>query len=145
MTLELTLFLLRLLSAVVLLAFFGLIGWFVYRDTAVTIQSLAAGARSLGHLVVVANEKESPAIGTRFPLLPVTGIGRASGNTIVLDDDYVSSRHSLIARRGDLWQLEDLGSRNGTLLNGIVLTETAVISPGDLITIGNVQLKLEIQ
>ena len=142
---EVILFLLRLLSAAVLLAFFGLIGWLIYRDIQVMTDSLAARERKLGHLVVVANEAETPAVGTRYPLLPVTGIGRASSNTVVLDDDYVSSQHSLITRRGGLWQLEDLGSRNGTLLNGVALTETAVITPGDLITIGNIQLKLEIE
>jgi hypothetical protein len=37
-----------------------------------------------------------------------------------------------------------LGSRNGTLLNGMPLTETAVVSSGDMITIGTVQLKVEL-
>ncbi len=141
---ELILFSLRLLGAAVLLAFFGLIGWYVYRDMGVTMAVLAARERPSGHLLVIANETDAPAVGTRFPLLPVTGIGRASSNSIVLDNDYVSGQHSLITRRGDLWQLEDLGSRNGTVLNGVVLTETAVITPGDVITIGNIQLKLEV-
>ncbi len=142
---ELLLFILRLLGAAVLLAFFGLIGWFIYRDMAVTMESLAAQARPFGHLAVVVNETENPAVGTRYPLLPVTGIGRASTNTIILDDGYVSGQHCLIARRGELWQVEDLGSRNGTLLNGVALAETAVIAPGDVLTVGNIQLKLEIE
>nr|MBP6804905.1 FHA domain-containing protein [Chloroflexota bacterium] len=40
--------------------------------------------------------------------------------------------------------LEDLGSRNGTLLNGAPLVETAVISAGDVITIGGTDLKVEL-
>ena len=64
---------------------------------------------------------------------------------IMLDDGYVSGQHSLITRRGELWLAEDLASRNGTLLNGVALTETAVIAPGDMITIGNIKLKLELE
>jgi len=145
MTPELSLLILRLLGAAVLLAFFGLIGWFIYRDMQATMESLAAQARPFGHLVVVVSETENPAVGTRYPLLPITGIGRSSTNTIILDDGYVSGQHCLITRRGELWQAEDLGSRNGTLLNGVALTETAVIAPGDVITVGNIQLKLELE
>ena len=74
----------------------------------------------------------------------MTSIGRSSNNVIVLDDGYTSGQHSLITRRGKLWWLEDLASRNGTLLNDAVLTETAVLSTGDVITIGNIKLKLEL-
>jgi hypothetical protein len=142
---ELVLFLLRLLSAAVLLAFFGLIGWLIYRDMRLMADAMTAQERPFGHLVVVANEVETPAIGTRYPLLPITGIGRTATNTIILDDGYISGQHALITRRGDMWHLEDLGSRNGTLLNGVALAETAVITPGDVITIGNIQLKLELE
>ncbi len=143
MTPELILFLLRLLGAAVLLGFFGLIGWFIYQDMQTTAAFLTVHDQPQGYLVVVANSAEQPAVGTRFPLLPVTSIGRASSNNIVLDDDYVSNRHTLLTRRGKLWQLADLGSRNGTLLNDVALTETAVVSAGDMITVGNIQLKIE--
>ena len=140
---ELILFLLRLLGAAVLLGFFGLIGWFIYQDMRATAVFLATQNQPHGQLVVVANPAEEPAVGTRFPLLPVTSIGRASSNNIVLDDGYVSNRHTLLTRRGALWQLEDLGSRNGTLLNEVALMETAVVSPGDVITVGKIKLKIE--
>ena len=103
-----------------------------------------AQSQPLGRLIVVGNQVETPAIGTRYPLLPVTSIGRTSSNVIVLDDGYISGQHSLITRRGEFWWLEDLASRNGTLLNDVPLTETAVLSPGDIITIGNIKLKLEL-
>lgn len=145
MTPVITLLLLRLAGAVVLLAFFGLIGWYIYQDVRLTSATLAAQSRPLGRLIVVANQVETPAVGTRYPLLPVTSIGRASSNVIVLDDGYISGQHSLITRRGTFWWLEDLASRNGTLLNEAPLTETAVLSPGDMITIGNIKLKLELE
>ena len=74
----------------------------------------------------------------------MTGIGRAQGNTIVIDDGYVSSEHVLITHRGKQWWIEDLGSRNGTLLNDLPLTETTVVSGGDIITVGGSQLRIEL-
>ena len=141
---EIVLLLLRLASAAVLLAFFGFIGWAIYQDVRLTSAALAAQSQPLGRLIVVENQAGTPAVGTRYPLLPVTSIGRSSSNVIVLDDGYSSGKHSLITRRGELWWLEDLASRNGTLLNDAPLTETAVLSTGDMITIGNINLKLEL-
>ena len=141
---EIVLLLLRLAGAAVLLAFFGFIGWAIYQDVRLTSAALAAQSQPLGRLIVVENQAGTPAVGTRYPLLPVTSIGRSSSNVIVLDDGYSSGKHSLITRRGELWWLEDLASRNGTLLNDAPLTETAVLSTGDMITIGNIKLKLEL-
>jgi pSer/pThr/pTyr-binding forkhead associated (FHA) protein len=45
--------------------------------------------------------------------------------------------------RGQQWWLEDLNSRNGTLLNDVPLHEATVVSPGDIITIGSTHLKIE--
>ena len=50
----------------------------------------------------------------------------------------------MLSWRSGQWWLEDLGSRNGTMLNDIPLTESAVISGGDIISIGGTQLKLEV-
>ncbi|MEJ2750037.1 MAG: FHA domain-containing protein, partial [Anaerolineae bacterium] len=115
------------------------------QDVRLASAALAAQSQPLGRLIVVENRAGSPAVGTRYPLLPVTSIGRSSSNVIVLDDGYTSGQHSLIMRRGELWWLEDLGSRNGTLLNDAPLVETAVLSTGDIITIGNIKLKLELE
>jgi serine phosphatase RsbU (regulator of sigma subunit) len=45
-------------------------------------------------------------------------VGRATSCDLVLADRYLSRQHARIVRRGDTWAIEDLGSRNGTLLNG---------------------------
>lgn len=139
---ELLLFL-RLLSALLLLAFVGAIGWLIYQDMRLTAVSLANQQKQRGQLRVIASNDKGPTVGALFPLLPVTSIGRATSSTIVLDDGYVSAEHTLITQRGQQWWVEDLGSRNGTLLNRVMLEETAVISPGDIITIGDTQLKVE--
>ncbi|MFN2121861.1 MAG: FHA domain-containing protein [Candidatus Promineifilaceae bacterium] len=139
----LILLLLRLLSAVLLLAFLGVIAWLVYQDLRRTSDVAVAGTRVKGHLRVVASESASAGVGSIFPLLPVTGIGRADHNTIVLEDAFVSGEHALLSWRENQWWLEDLHSRNGTLLNELTITDATVVSPDDVITIGNVQLKIE--
>ena len=142
MTPTLILFLLRLAGAIFLLAFVGAVGWFIYQDMQLTAKSLAQVGQVRGQLVVAVSESGEPEVGVTYPLLIVTHIGRSQNNTIVLDDGYTSSRHAMITWRGQQWWLEDLGSRNGTLLNGVELEETAVVSSGDLITIGTVQFEL---
>ncbi len=140
---SLILFILRLLSAVVLLGFLGLVIWYIYQDLQVTMDALSVQGQQKGRLRVIANESSAPAIGSIFALRPVTSIGRASNNTIVLEDSYTSSEHALITRRGDVWWVEDLGSRNGMLLNDLPLEEATVVSTGDVITIGAAKLKIE--
>lgn len=144
MSFTLTLFLLRLLGALLLLSFVGAVGWFMYQDMQLTAKSIAHVGQVRGRLSVVVSESGSPAIGTSYPLLVVTHIGRAQNNAVVLDDGFTSNQHALITWRGQQWWLEDLGSRNGTLLNGVSLEETAVVANGDLITIGTVQFELEL-
>lgn len=143
MTPELTLFLLRVFSAVLLLSFLSLVIWFLYQDIRVGRVSMSSRTTGLGRLRVIANPGDYPASGDTFELSPISTIGRDGRNTIVLDDGYISGEHALISWRDSKWWLEDLGSRNGTYLNDIPLQEAAVISTGDIVKIGNIQLKLE--
>src|SRR5213596_1135400 len=53
-------------------------------------------------------------------------IGRAPDNTIVIGDPSVSSRHAQLQRVGETYRLKDLGSTNGTRVNGIPTTEAAL-------------------
>lgn len=137
------LLLLRFLSAAALLGFLVLLAWLVYQDLQRTAKFATEDLRVQGHLRVIASDSPTAALGTIFPLIPATKIGRAQYNTIVLEDAFVSAEHALLARREGQWWLEDLNSRNGTLLNDLPLEEAAVVSAGDIITIGSVQLKIE--
>jgi pSer/pThr/pTyr-binding forkhead associated (FHA) protein len=56
----------------------------------------------------------------------VVTIGRGPDNTIVISDASVSSHHAQLQRVGKNYQLKDLGSTNGTLVNGIRVTETTL-------------------
>lgn len=82
----------------------------------------------------------------RYPLTQsVSKIGRDKANTISLQNDsYVSRHHAwVLFIKGSYW-VEDLGSTNGTLLNGEVLSERKQIFPGDRIKLGRTELVFEL-
>ena len=68
-------------------------------------------------------------------------IGRSSACQIVLGDDTVSRRHAELRYDDGRWMLRDLGSSNGTYVNGRFVTE-AEIQPGDVIHLGGRRLRL---
>jgi len=70
------------------------------------------------------------------------GIGRDPANAIPLADKQASSRHARIVRDGAGWRIEDLGSRNGTFVNGAKVT-SVLLKHGDEIRIGTTELILE--
>lgn len=73
-----------------------------------------------------------------IPLVEINLLGRAADNTIRVDDATVSAHHARIAYRSGQWILEDLGSRNGTRVNGIALEGPTVITYGDDLQFGEV-------
>lgn len=81
-----------------------------------------------------------PNKGARFLLEPeLTQIGRATTNEIFLDDVTVSRKHAEIRKSGKTYLLKDLGSLNGTYLNGeIVAAKT--LSDGDELQIGKFRM-----
>lgn len=82
----------------------------------------------------------------RYPLTQsVSKIGRDKANTISLQNDsYVSRHHAwVLFIKGSYW-VEDLGSTNGTLLNGDVLSERKQIFPDDRIKLGRTELVFEL-
>lgn len=74
----------------------------------------------------------------------VITIGRAPDNLIHLEDSSVSSRHAQISVSGDVYELRDLDSTNGTRVNGTSVT-TATLQAGDRIKFGKVEACFECQ
>lgn len=96
-----------------------------------------------GKIVVV----KSPALaeGEEWELnaSPLT-FGRSSQNDVELKlDEYASSTHARLEPRRDGVWLEDVGSTNGTYLNGIRLTRAKRLAAGDLVRIGETELRYE--
>ncbi|NYI71230.1 hypothetical protein GGQ54_001790 [Naumannella cuiyingiana] len=74
----------------------------------------------------------------------VVRIGRSSDCQLILDDDYVSTRHGQVTVRPDgIIVAEDLGSTNGTYVNGQRITQPTQLTPADTLRIGRTQLKLD--
>ncbi|MDF2258703.1 FHA domain-containing protein [Streptantibioticus ferralitis] len=73
-----------------------------------------------------------------FPLR----IGRDHASGLRIGDDSVSRIHAELRREGDVWVLRDLGSMNGTWINGQRLTGAATVRPGDLVTFGRIGFRL---
>lgn len=79
-----------------------------------------------------------------FPLAPgATTVGRAPENDLVLDTDGVSRRHLRVTWDGAVCVVEDLGSKNGTLVNGRSGEGAREVAPGDLIAIPGWKLRFE--
>lgn len=81
--------------------------------------------------------------GTSVPLgRSAIVVGRAQSCSLVLDDDYASSRHARLFPTGDAWFVEDLGSTNGTFVNGQRISEPTQLALGQVIQIGQSTMEL---
>ncbi|HEV8602517.1 MAG TPA: FHA domain-containing protein [Gaiellaceae bacterium] len=111
-------------------------------------QAAAAGLRpqpspSMGRLFV----RQSPAIdeNTEFELDSAgISIGRGGQNDVRLDaDEFASASHARVEPRRDGVWIEDVGSTNGTYVNGIRLSRPRKLDPGDLVRVGETELRFE--
>lgn len=78
-----------------------------------------------------------------FSLDAVTTLGRDLGSSVVVDDPYASANHAVLTFRGQAWYVEDLGSTNGTFVNGTPVAGLVALGYGDEIQVGEVRLRLE--
>ena len=65
-----------------------------------------------------------------------------SENDIVIVDPFISAQHAAFFLRDGSWWVSDLGSTNGTLLNGQVIATEEPIIPGDIVQLGGIQLRV---
>ena len=102
----------------------------------------AKGRRGTPARLVTLEPKERR--GTAFALGATVTIGREADNTIVITDDaYISSHHATISMADGLVVVDDLGSRNGTYLNGAKLTQRHTVHAGDRIQVGYTVLEAQ--
>jgi hypothetical protein len=73
-----------------------------------------------------------------------SSIGRVAGNAVVLPDSSVSSKHARVSRSAEGFTLEDLGSRNGTFVNGERVSEKRPLADGDVVRFGKVLLTFNV-
>lgn len=97
----------------------------------------SARPKSEAKLVCIAGPSE----GQEFTLSGAEAvIGRASENAVSIPDTSVSRRHVLLRRSVSGWAVSDMGSGNGTLVNGEAITDETPLRSGDVITLGETEL-----
>ena len=129
------------------LIFLALLYAFLYFVVRALVRDLRSAAREptteLGRLVVLASPSGEPPAGSTFGLDAITSLGRDVNNSIVLEDEFVSANHAALTYRGRAWYVEDLGSTNGTFVNGGQVDGLAPVAFGDEVQIGQIRLRLE--
>ncbi len=75
--------------------------------------------------------------------VPIVNIGRADYCDMMIPDDSVSSQHAKLTRREGVWVLADLGSTNGTMVDGEKIEGDIPLAPGAFVRFGDVQLIFE--
>ncbi len=80
-------------------------------------------------------------VGTLHALASEMTIGRAPGCTVVVDDTFVSQLHARVFEADGGFHVEDLGSTNGTLVNGEQISGPRPLRGGDRIHVGSVVLE----
>ena len=97
-------------------------------------------AKAMPHQLRVSKGKQE---GLTLPLGDGIKIGRAADCQLVLDDDYVSTRHAQIVRTDDGYMVEDLGSTNGTYVNNERVTSATPFTTADTLRIGRTLMVVE--
>jgi hypothetical protein len=112
-------------------------------------QAVAAGlvpkpaAVEHGRLIVIASPALLEGDVVVLDAQPLT-VGRGGNNDVPLaGDEYASSRHARFEPRRDGVYVEDIGSTNGTFVNGIRLTRDRRLAPGDVVRVGETDLRFE--
>ncbi|MDO4928101.1 MAG: FHA domain-containing protein [Corynebacterium sp.] len=87
---------------------------------------------------------EGPLTGSRMDLgdLQEITMGRASTCNFVVGDDFASSRHARLFKRGNEWYVEDLDSRNGTYVNGYRIDQPERVTTASDIKVGRTTIRL---
>jgi pSer/pThr/pTyr-binding forkhead associated (FHA) protein len=109
------------------------------RGSRASTATAPAGPRGPTQIIVTEGGLQGTRIGlTGAPVL----IGRANDSTLVLTDDYASTRHARISLQDGMWVVEDLGSTNGTYLGQRKLDGPVQMEIGVPLRIGKTVLEL---
>ncbi len=100
-----------------------------------------AAAAANPHLVVTSST--SLPTGTRYDMAGGATIGRSKASRIPVTDQFISHTHARVFRRGHFWFVEDLGSLNGTFINGKRISGEQQLHLRDDIRVGETVLRWE--
>ncbi len=135
----LALWVVRLLFLLVIYGFLFVVVRVLLRD----LRAASKGPAELGRLIVLASPRGEPQPGGSYPLDAVTTLGRDVNNGIVLDDPFASAEHAVLTYRGRNWYVEDVGSTNGTFVNGVPVDGVGPLGFGDELQVGEIRFRLD--
>jgi pSer/pThr/pTyr-binding forkhead associated (FHA) protein len=107
-------------------------------------QQVAATSMATGMLEMVDPAESSWQSGTQFALDYYTTIGRNAENSIAINDGFVSGNHAEISFNQGAWWLMDVGSTNGTQVNGQPVQGKVQLHAGDIVSFGRVHLRAHV-
>jgi len=143
---EVILLVLRIISGALLILFLGALYRILWRDQRRATAEIDMKRKTYGYLVLMREiDGHYHLTGEKYMLKPITSLGRSPTNTVPIADNFSSSEHDLVTLRQGQWWLEDRNSRNGTLLNNVPVKQPVVISNGDVIGIGQVRLRMDLE
>ena len=90
-------------------------------------------------LLVVDGPGRGDAVGLRGDVF----VGRSPDSTLDIEDDYASGRHAHFYRDVDSWIVADMGSTNGTVVNGLRITRPTRVGNGDIVRVGRTSIRVE--
>lgn len=140
------------------IAFIALIYLFLYQVGRVSVRELitigqisggmpqqVATQKAIGGMLEMIDPAESSwRAGTQFALDYYTTIGRNAENAIAINDGFVSGNHAEISFNQGGWWIMDLGSTNGTQVNGQPIVGKLELHNGDIISFGRVHVRAHV-
>jgi len=132
---------LRLILALALYAFLGWALWTIWLD--LQRQGLETSGRRTQGIRLQVRTGAGPSKAHDLSQAEIL-VGRDPACHIHLDDETISARHARLRYHHGHWWVEDLGSTNGTRLNGQILTTATVLTTGDEIGCGQILLSVEL-
>lgn len=140
------------------IAFIALIYLFLYQVGRVSVRELVTigqisssmpqqapmQSMATGMLEMIDSAESSWQNGTQFTLDYYTTVGRNSENSIAINDGFVSGSHAEISFNQGAWWLMDVGSTNGTQVNGQPVQGKVQLHSGDIVAFGRVHLRAHV-
>ena len=124
---------------------FVLLTAFVLRGTLSPRSRMALAGATSALLIVESPARTGLSPGTAFQLIGETTIGREASNGIVLADASVSGRHAVVEENGKAWTIRDLGSTNGTRVDGEhVAGDPVALHHGAQLLVGAVRFHFQV-
>jgi len=136
-----------LVASLLKVAFVGLLYLFLWQmarsiggHLGADTTSMRRSRRRVGQLVMVRSETQ---VGTSLTVTDAVVLGRSPDADVLLDDPYASMFHLRLTMDGDTMSLADLGTTNGTYVNGRRVTNPVVLNAGDSVQVGKTIMEVK--